>query len=313
VTRNTPADNWLTITSGTSGSGSGSVAFTVADNTGAARSTSLTIGGRTFTVNQAGAPCTYAISPSQATVPFDAGSFEVDVTTTGGGCAWQATSQAPWIQIVMGATGINNGKVRLTVEANGGPERTGTVTIAGHTFTLTQAAGCAFGVAPDTVAGVAASGGTARVDVTTAATCAWTATSNADWITVAQPGSGSGDGSVELVVAANTSTESRTGTVTVATRTVTVTQQAAAPAPPCVVTLTPSSAVVPLTGGTGAFAVAAPDGCAWTATPSEAWITISAGASGTGNGTVEFSVAPAAAARTGTIVVNGQTFTINQQ
>jgi hypothetical protein len=45
------------------------------------------------------------------------------------------------------------------------------------------------------------------------------------------------------------------------------------------------------------------------------WINITAGGSGTGNGSVTFSFAdnpPGSPARSGTITVNGQTFTLNQ-
>ena len=49
---NTTNPTWLTITSGASGSGNGSVTFTVAANTGAQRMGTLTIAGQTFTVTQ---------------------------------------------------------------------------------------------------------------------------------------------------------------------------------------------------------------------------------------------------------------------
>ena len=49
-------DDWITITSGSSGTGNGQVVFRVAANPGRARTGTLTIAGRTFTVNQAGAP-----------------------------------------------------------------------------------------------------------------------------------------------------------------------------------------------------------------------------------------------------------------
>ncbi|MDQ5986307.1 MAG: Virginiamycin B lyase [Syntrophus sp. SKADARSKE-3] len=53
--------------------------------------------------------------------------------------------------------------------------------------------------------------------------------------------------------------------------------------------------------------------CNWTATASASWITITAGASGTGNSTVSFSVTEnTGAARTGSITIGGQTFTIAQ-
>jgi len=43
---------WITLTSGSSGKGNGTVDFTVAANTGGARMGTLTIAGQTFTVSQ---------------------------------------------------------------------------------------------------------------------------------------------------------------------------------------------------------------------------------------------------------------------
>ena len=61
----------------------------------------------------------------------------MDVTTQAG-CAWTAVSQAPWITITAGASGTGNGRVGLTITANTGLARTGTVTIGSQTFTVTQ-------------------------------------------------------------------------------------------------------------------------------------------------------------------------------
>ena len=55
------------MTSGATGSGDGSVAFSYAANTGASRTGTLTIAGQTFTLTQA--PCMYSISPD--TVKMD--------------------------------------------------------------------------------------------------------------------------------------------------------------------------------------------------------------------------------------------------
>jgi uncharacterized repeat protein (TIGR01451 family) len=44
--------SWITITSGSGGSGNGQVSFTVAANTGAARQGTMTIAGQTFTVSE---------------------------------------------------------------------------------------------------------------------------------------------------------------------------------------------------------------------------------------------------------------------
>ena len=59
--------------------------------------------------------------------------------TTQSGCAWTAVSNASWITITSGSSGIDDGTVRYTAEANTtGNNRTGTLTIAGQTFTLTE-------------------------------------------------------------------------------------------------------------------------------------------------------------------------------
>jgi YD repeat-containing protein len=49
-----PGASWITITSGTSGSGSGAVAYSVSTNNDVARTGALAIGDQTLTVNQAG-------------------------------------------------------------------------------------------------------------------------------------------------------------------------------------------------------------------------------------------------------------------
>jgi hypothetical protein len=54
-------------------------------------------------------------------------------------------------------------------------------------------------------------------------------------------------------------------------------------------------------------------GCAWTASSRVSWITVTSGASGTGNGSVAFSVAAnPGGTRDGTLSIGGQTFTVTQ-
>ena len=69
-------DAWIHVTSGGTGTGNGTVNYTVDANTGAARNGTITIAGQTFTVNQAvGTPTTFAASGRAATsaslaIPF---------------------------------------------------------------------------------------------------------------------------------------------------------------------------------------------------------------------------------------------------
>ncbi|HEX8294053.1 MAG TPA: M36 family metallopeptidase [Pyrinomonadaceae bacterium] len=86
-----------------------------------------------------GGTCTYSISPSSASYAAAGGSGTVTVTA-GAGCAWTASSNASFITVTGGASGSGSGSVSYSVAANGGTaSRTGTLTVAGQTFTVTQA------------------------------------------------------------------------------------------------------------------------------------------------------------------------------
>ena len=81
----------------------------------------------------------------------------------------------------------------------------------------------------------------------------------------------------------------------------------------CSYSINPAFQNVSGAGGTGTVEVTAPAGCAWTAASNVGWVTISSGVSGSGNGTVAFTVAAnSGAARNGTLTIAGQTFTVIQ-
>jgi len=86
------------------------------------------------------------------------------------------------------------------------------------------------------------------------------------------------------------------------------------PAAPCTYSVNPTGGSMSAAGGAGSFSVSTPNHCAWTATTADPWITITAGAGGTGNGAVSFSAAPngGAAARPGSISVNGAVYSLTQ-
>ncbi|MCL5098174.1 MAG: choice-of-anchor D domain-containing protein [Candidatus Omnitrophica bacterium] len=85
------------------------------------------------------------------------------------------------------------------------------------------AAVCTYSVTPLNPS-FGATGGTASLNVTTTAGCAWIATSNDAWITMTSGSSGTGSGTVLYTVSPNTSANPRSGTMTVAGRIVTVSQ-----------------------------------------------------------------------------------------
>ncbi|MFI5165696.1 MAG: neprosin family prolyl endopeptidase [Thermoanaerobaculales bacterium] len=85
-------------------------------------------------------------------------------------------------------------------------------------------------------------------------------------------------------------------------------------APACTYSLDSASQSFPISGGSGSFGVvASASSCGWTASSSDSWITITSGASGTGNGSVGFTIAAnGGAARSSTIIAAGQTFSVSQ-
>ena len=153
----------------------------------------------------------------------------------------------------------------------------------------------------------AASASTGFVSVTTPATCPWTATSNASWLSLTADAAGNGNGNVHYSVSANTGPP-RIGTLSIAGQTFSVTQDSG-----CAFSLNPSSETFPVEGGNGSVTVRAGMGCVWTAVSNAPWLTLSSGANGNGNGTVNYVVeANSGAARMGTLTIAGQTLTIAQ-
>ena len=293
--------SWITVNTA-SGTGNGPVTFSVAANTGPARTGTITVGGQTFTVNQASG-CSYMLNPPLT--GFDAsggtGSFAV---STASNCPYTAVSSSPWITINSGGSGTGNGSVTFTVAANTGTARTGTITVGTQTFTVNQASGCTYSISV-AVANFSEIGGNGSVNVSTGSGCTWTAVSNVSWITISSGASGAGGGTVNFVVASNSGAP-RTGTLTIAGQTFTVNQTG------CEYILSPGSTNFSSSGGSGSFTVTATPGCGWTAVSSASWISIVSGAA-TGNGSVTFSVqSNIGPARTGTININGQTFTVSQ-
>jgi alpha-tubulin suppressor-like RCC1 family protein len=83
--------------------------------------------------------CTFQINPISASPAGTGGRSSVTVTTQSG-CAWSGTPNVPWISNVT-SSGVGSGTANYTVAPNTGAARTGTVTIAGQTLTIMEAAG----------------------------------------------------------------------------------------------------------------------------------------------------------------------------
>jgi hypothetical protein len=252
-------------------------------------------------------------SPASQSITGLGGTGTIAVSTTAS-CSWSATSNDGWITITAGGGGSGNGNVSISIAPNLGPARVGTVTVAGKAFTVNQAAvvpgpNCTYSIDPTSKSFNEDGATNQKIDVKTQGGCAWTAISNASWITVASGQIGVDDGEVRYNVAANPVGTPRQGTMTVAGKTFTVDQDAT----PCSFTIDPTSQTIAKSGGPGTVSVTTIPGCSWTATSQDSWIVVTAGGSGTGNGTVTYTVASnPGGSRKGTIRIAGRTFTVQQ-
>jgi uncharacterized protein (TIGR03437 family) len=331
--------SWITVTSGASGTGNGTVNYTVApSNTSSTRVGTLTIAGRSFTVTQAG--CSFSVSPTSKSFTAAGGTDSVAVTASPTACTWTATSNASWITITAGSSGSGNGTVNYSVAANTGAFRTGTITVAGQTITITQLGDpsvCA--VTPINIGQVVSGtlttndcnspvrgssyyadrysfNGTAGQAV---AIQLLPQSSYPDYLYLIGPngvvvtegfripstGFFNLPASGTYLIEVTSSSTFRTGSYTL-----TLTAGTAG----CSYTVTPTSQSFGASGTTGSVNVNAGSSCLWMAVSDSDWITVTAGSSGTGNGTVSLRVAanPSADPRSGRLFVAGQTITITQ-
>ena len=137
----TNTNGWITILSGSSGSGNGTVTYAVANNySDTPRRDAITVAGRTFSVNQAAFTCAYALSSASATHSADAATNSFSLTASNF-CAWSVVNTNPWVTILSGVSGTGDGLINYALLANWSlTARTGVVTVAGQSLSVTQEA-----------------------------------------------------------------------------------------------------------------------------------------------------------------------------
>ena len=129
---------WLSL-SPAAGTGPGTVTLTAAPTASAQpRTATATIAGQAVIVTQAGAVPTFAVTPGSWNVSADGGTHGVTVTSSLADAPWTAASDVPWLSVSpTSATG--SGMVTVMAAAAAGQlGRTGTLTIAGRTVTVSH-------------------------------------------------------------------------------------------------------------------------------------------------------------------------------
>jgi uncharacterized protein (TIGR03437 family) len=286
--------------------------------------------------------CSYSLNqtvfvlPGSSTQPIS-GTIAVTVTAaTGQTCTWSLSTTAPWINLVS-STITGTGSVTFTLYTNSGPSlRQDVITFSAPGVTTAptiavyqMAATCAYTLSA-TSTNVKVGGASGTLQVTTG--CSWVATTNQTWLTtvldsgnltfssnpsaVNSGATNYGNGIVDYTVAPNGCVASRSASLTIVTS-VTGAQQALAIAQDgstSNLTLSPATLTTSASAATGAIRVSTGDGCAWSATSNAGWLTIAGSSSGSGLGSITYNIqANPGPARTGSIQVGPQTFTVTQQ
>ena len=245
------------------------------------------------------------ISITPTTRDFELGGGGGAIITSGSG-TWTAAVSDPWI--TLNATSGSAGyPVAYTVSASTNVgQRVGYVYVSGYTHTVTQN-GYEADVSPTQVECERDGVTNGKITLDTTGRWAWDAHPNVDWISVS-PTHGVGSGTVTYQVAPYYDVSTRSGTITVGDKTVTVFQYGSR------MKLSEYSSnqdylthVIPIV--VDALAVTT-----WSVTPNASWISVVDGGNGRGGDTVSIAIGenPSYKARTGTVTIGTETFTVTQ-
>jgi uncharacterized protein (TIGR03437 family) len=226
-----------------------------------------------------GGTCSLAVPGQTASAGGATGSVAVTANST-----WDVIAVDPWITVTSAGSGTGNGTVTITVAANAGAARSGSILIGGQTYTVHQngvavgtTAGCSYLIQSSTTQSVTMAAGTGMIQIVTGQNCAWTAASNASWLTIKSGGSGTGNGAVSYAVEANATGVARSASIMIAGQMVAVNQAGSAVAPP------PAALTAPVLLGpvNGATSVSAVPTFTWSAVAGATnyWLTVARSAS----------------------------------
>lgn len=309
--------SWVTIFNGSkSGSGNGNVAFVASpNNTLADRIGRITIipgdsslSARTVIVQQAAA--TASISRTAYVYEASGGAVSVDVTVNDI-VEWSVVENLDWIGVNGSSSRTGPGSVTITALANNTIyPRSGTLTIAGKTFTVSQK-GRGVEIEYDNKR-FETKGGWESISVNPDGNGSWQpVASDPEWILLEWNTVTNGPAEVSYIVAPYIGDGTpRVGTITIGDKTVYITQS------PYELDITPRAETVTGNAGEGEIGISASIGDVWQAIITEpSWIKIVTGYdAGTGSGTVRFTYTEnnTGVTRTGKIIISGEAYTLTQ-
>jgi hypothetical protein len=177
---------------------------------------------------------------------------------------------------------------------------------------------CDMAIAPDSSV-IPNTGGDGSFEVLADKSCAWTAASRVEWITVTGGSSGEGNGTVIFTVdagagkaaAANGAYDSIVGQIIVAGQSFLV--NFGGEGDGCYFILQPDHAAFSAAGGDGSLSVYTAPGCAWRALKEDGWITPTSAVHVSDGGVGYHVDANSGGSRVGSFRVGDSTFTVTQE
>ena len=166
--------------------------------------------------------CAPTVTGIPTSVSPQGGRYQFSISLSAS-CQWTARPDSPWADVAP-SSGTGSATPTLTIDENTRLDaRTLTVTITGQSFRAIQhMPGCSYTLDP-TFLEESAAGGSARVALTTAGHCSWTASTSEGWIRVLNP-TGVGSATINLDLDSNRS-DVRHAYLTIAGQRVNVTQR----------------------------------------------------------------------------------------
>lgn len=298
--------------------GSGGFYVTVRDHfVGATRSGLINIsgpGGSTsvsITQVQSGS-CPFSLSSNSSNYLAGGGSDSFSVVTPPG-CPWSLVSSASWVQ-ASPSSGTGSATVNLTVAPNPSQvARSFNLSFGTFSHLVQQVSSCVYLMTPSSLT-ILPAGGAQTLNVFAPAGCSWSVTNAPSWMIV-NTGAGSGNGTISMTALPNHGSV-RLGSVSIGFQTASAIQDAAS----CSYTLSSTSAPAQTQfGGPISVNVTTGPSCSWNSRALSTWVRVDgadslAGRNITGSATLNMFVLgnPERAARTGTVTIAGQNFTVNQ-
>lgn len=321
----TPDADWIEVVDAGSGKGGDAISIRVLENASYQRRTgTVAIGTETLTVVQMGrTSLVFRLDKSEFESPAEGATGERAAVTATQDLGWSSEADVDWITFYSGyASGSGNGSIAYKVEPNPTLHpRSGTITatavdsfVAPKRIVVTQAASSA----TLTMDGYTfeAAGESIDVGVSTASYVGWNIVNTNSWLTISGQ-SAAGPANLLITAAANSTVYPRSGVVRIAERDFTVFQQGRGVTVDYEAKTFDTDGKTSGSDGENVIRVTAESDVAWIAEASDpTWIIIYSGATGMGNGTVKYMVAPYVgdgAIRYGTIQIGDKSVTISQR